>query len=191
MNAHVRLFNSIAFGYRRFYAYQRRMFQPVVAEHAEKIGACRGDSFLDVGCGTGALLSVLSEAGFKAEGVDAAPNMVAAARKAGWKSELGDIGNGLPYPDKSFDFVISSFVAHGLPAPLRMKLYTEARRISRKAAIIHDYLGRQPWTTEVVERLEGGDYFGFVAAGEAEMRKAFENLEIRKIAETSAWFVGR
>ena len=146
MDPHIRLFDRIAPAYRLFFGHQRRMFKAVMAEGVHKVGAESGDSFLDIGCGTGALVSVLSEAGFKAEGVDAAPNMVAATRGAGWKCELGDIGIGLPHADKSFDFVISSFVAHGMLPPLRAKLYREGRRLARKAVIIHDYHGRQPLT---------------------------------------------
>ncbi|MFA6504537.1 MAG: class I SAM-dependent methyltransferase [Treponemataceae bacterium] len=191
MDSHIRLFNFIAQAYRKFYGMQRRMFQPIVAANAKKIGADQGDSFLDVGCGTGALVSVLSEAGFKAEGVDAAPKMVAAARKAGWKCELGDIRNGLPYPDGSFDFVISSYVAHGINSAFRETLFREARRIARKAVIIHDYRGRQSWTTELIERLEGGDYFAFVNFAEKEMANFFGSLEIIDVAPANAWYVGR
>jgi SAM-dependent methyltransferase len=191
MDTHVRLFDRIASGYRLFYGYQRRMFKPLIAENAHKIGAQKGDSFLDIGSGTGALVSVLSEAGFNAEGVDAAPGMVAAARRAGLKCELGDIGNGLPYRDGSFDFVISSFVAHGLVPELRVKLYSEALRIARKAVIIHDYHGKQPFTTELIERLEGGDFFRFVETAEAELAKAFDHLEIIEVTPSSAWYIGR
>lgn len=191
MDPHVRLFDRIASGYRLFYGYQRRMFKPLIEENAPRVGAERGNTFLDIGSGTGALVSVLSEAGFNAEGVDAAPKMVAAARRAGWKCELGDIGKGLPYKDGSFDFVISSFVAHGLVGELREKLYSEGRRIARKAVIIHDYHGKQPFTTELIERLEGGDFFRFVDTGEAELAEAFGNLEIIDVTRTSAWYVGR
>jgi SAM-dependent methyltransferase len=191
MDTHVRLFDRIASGYRLFYGYQRRMFKPLIADNVRKVGAENGDSFLDIGSGTGALVSVLSEAGFNAEGVDAAPRMVAAARRAGWKCGLGDIGEGLLYGDRSFDFVISSFVAHGLVGELRAKLYAEARRIARKAVIIHDYHGKQPFTTELIERLEGGDFFNFVASGEKEMAEAFGSLEIIEVAPSISWYVGR
>jgi SAM-dependent methyltransferase len=191
MNPHIRLFHRIAPIYNRFGAMQRRMFAPAVAEHRDAIGAEPGDSFLDVGCGTGVLLAVLREAGFRAEGVDAAPNMVREGQKAGQTCALGDIGAGLPFPDSSFDFVISSFVAHGLDAGLRRGLYREAGRIARKAVIIHDYRGRQGPLTEIVEWFEGGDFFNFAESAEAEMREAFGELEVIDLARSKAWYVGR
>jgi SAM-dependent methyltransferase len=177
--------------YSIFFRSQQKAFRVVIAEQAGKAGAERGDSFLDVGCGTGALVSVLQEAGFQAEGLDAAPNMVRAARRAGAKCVQGDIADGLSYPDLSFDFVIASFVAHGLRPSLRMALYKEARRIARKAVIIHDYRGRQSFFTELVERLERGDYFGFVDSAEAQMREAFRKLVIVDIGRSKAWYIGR
>ena len=190
-DSHVRLFHRIAPGYSLFFSSQQKMFRSVIAGHAKNAGAEPGDSFLDVGCGTGALVSVLQEAGFRAEGLDAAPNMVRVARRGGWNCVRGDVAVGLRYPDLSFDFVIASFVAHGLQPSLRMKLYTEARRIARKAVIIHDYRGRQSFFTELVEHLERGNYFGFVDSGEAQMREAFGNLDIVDIAGSKAWYIGR
>jgi SAM-dependent methyltransferase len=191
MNSHVRLFHVIAPGYYRFFRWQQKMFRSIIAEQASKAGAERGDSFLDVGCGTGALIAVLGEAGFRAEGVDAAPNMVRIAQGAGVNCVLGDIAGGLPYRNASFDFVITSFVAHGLGPSLRTELYKEARRIARKAVIIHDYRGRQSCVTGLIERLEGGEFFGFVSSGEAHMRETFDDLDIIDIGQMKAWYIGR
>jgi SAM-dependent methyltransferase len=191
MDSHVELFNRIAPWYRWFYGMQRHNFRTAIAENALRAEMASGDTILDIGCGTGALVSVLTEAGFKAEGVDAAPRMVASARGAGLNCVLGDIGEGLAYADQSFDFVFSSFVAHGLQRPMREKLYAEAKRIARKAAIFHDYRGRQGMFMELVERMEGGDYFGFVASAEAELEAYFGNLEIIDIPPSTAWYVCR
>ena len=191
MNQHVRLFNHIASIYCRFHAMQHRMFAPAVAAQRTAIGAAPGDSFLDVGCGTGVLLAVLREAGFRAEGVDAAPGMVRESVRSGQTCTLGDIESGLPFPDSSFDFVISSFVAHGLDTTLRDRLYQEAARIARKAVVIHDYHSRQGLLTEIVEWFEGGDYFNFVESAETEMREAFGELEVIDVGGSKAWYVGR
>ena len=191
MDSHVRLFNSITPYYRRFYRMQRRIFSSAVSENARKAGMEPGASVLDIGCGTGALVSVLSEAGYRAEGLDAAPNMVTSARRDGLNCALADIGEGLPQADGSFDFVISSFVAHGLQRPMRKKLYKEAGRIARKAVIIHDYRGRQGFFTELIERMEKGDYFGFIASAEEDLSAFFGNLEILDIPPSTAWYLCR
>ena len=94
-------------------------------------------------------------------------------------------------PAFSFDFVISSFVAHGLDTTLRDRLYQEAARIARKAVVIHDYHSRQGLLTEIVEWFEGGDYFNFVESAETEMREAFGELEVIDVGGSKAWYVGR
>jgi ubiquinone/menaquinone biosynthesis C-methylase UbiE len=191
MDAHVKLFDGIAPWYSLFFSLQRRMFRSAVARNARRAGMVPGDTVLDIGCGTGALVSVLSEAGFKAEGVDAAPNMVASARGAGVECSIADIGGGLGHEDQSFDFVVASFVAHGLQRPMREKLYAEAKRIARKAAIFHDYRGRQGFFMELIERMEGGDYLGFIASAEEELSAYFGDLEIIDIPPSTAWYVCR
>ena len=117
--------------------------------------------------------------------------MVRMAQKAGMKCRLGDIAAGLPYSDGSFDFVIATFVAHGLPPSLRALLYGEARRVARKAVIIHDYHGRQSFLTEMIERLEGGDFFRFVDVGQAHMRETFDDLDVIDVGGSKAWYIGR
>jgi ubiquinone/menaquinone biosynthesis C-methylase UbiE len=80
------------------------------------------DSVLDVGCGTGALLSQLSASHPQARlaGIDPSPEMLALARerlppavelKQGW-------AEGIPYPDGSFDAVVSCNVFHYIREPL-------------------------------------------------------------------------
>jgi ubiquinone/menaquinone biosynthesis C-methylase UbiE len=70
MNSRVRLFNLIVAVYRWFFRSEQRRFRSVVAAQAGTAGAAHGDSFLDVGCGTGALIPVLEESDFQAQGVE-------------------------------------------------------------------------------------------------------------------------
>jgi len=81
-----------------------------------------GDRFLDVGCGTGALLARLSQAHEPAllSGVDPVPEMLAVARRrlpadvdlrVGWAEEL-------PFESASFDVVVSCNVFHYIERPV-------------------------------------------------------------------------
>jgi ubiquinone/menaquinone biosynthesis C-methylase UbiE len=77
---------------------------------------------LDVGSGTGFLALELAARGHRATGIDFAPAMVARAREKAAAQGLTarfDAGDAehLPYPDGSFDLVISRHVLWTLPHP--------------------------------------------------------------------------
>jgi ubiquinone/menaquinone biosynthesis C-methylase UbiE len=105
--------------------YERRWSFYVRATSRETLARFRinpTDSVLDVGCGTGALLSQLSASYPQARlaGIDPSPEMLAIARerlppgvelKQGW-------AEGIPYPDGSFDAVVSCNVFHYIREPL-------------------------------------------------------------------------
>lgn len=74
----------------------------------------QGKRVLEVGCGTGSLLAAMLERGFKAYGVDASPAMLRQARhklaKAGFSGRvLHAQAQHLPFPDNSFETVVSTF----------------------------------------------------------------------------------
>ena len=96
-----------------------------------------GDRVLDVGCGSGNLtLTAKTYAGPNGAvaGIDAAPEMISVARqKAAQKGLQVDFQVGLiekiPFPDASFDVVISRLVLHHLPFELKRQGFAEIRRI--------------------------------------------------------------
>ncbi len=96
-----------------------------------------GESVLDVGCGTGDLTLVAKErAGSAGQvcGIDPAPEMIEVARrKAAHQRADVDFRIGvierLPYPDGSFDVVLSSLMMHHLPADLKPLALAEIRRV--------------------------------------------------------------
>jgi len=98
-----------------------------------------GERVLDVGCGTGALtLLAKQRAGAAGQvcGLDAAPEMIEAARhKAARQQAEVDFRVGvieqMPYPDGSFDVVLSSLMMHHLPADLKPIALAEIRRALR------------------------------------------------------------
>ncbi|MDQ2834330.1 MAG: class I SAM-dependent methyltransferase [Acidobacteriota bacterium] len=77
---------------------------------------------LDVACGTGNIAIPLARRGVKVTGVDIAPNLLAQARERADAENLqatfdeGDAEQ-LPYPDHSFDIVVSMFGAMFAPRP--------------------------------------------------------------------------
>jgi SAM-dependent methyltransferase len=63
---------------------------------------------LEVGCGNGAMLNLLAQKGIDAVGVDASSSGVALCQDRGLHAQCLDIStDGLPFPDDSFDVVIS------------------------------------------------------------------------------------
>jgi demethylmenaquinone methyltransferase/2-methoxy-6-polyprenyl-1,4-benzoquinol methylase/phosphoethanolamine N-methyltransferase len=91
---------------------------------------------LDVGCGTGALtLLAKKHTGSAGQvcGLDASPEMIEVARHKATRAHADvdfrvGVVEQLPYPDGSFDVVLSSLMMHHLPADLKPKALAEIRR---------------------------------------------------------------
>ena len=155
---------------------EHRLHRQVVA----RLALDRPAAVLDVGCGTGTLTRQIYDA-LPADaprcvcGVDAAEAMIAVAnRKAGARPGLAfaaALAEELPYPDGSFDRVLSTFFFHHLNYGLKVKALAEIWRVLRpggQAAILDVdipytrfgalcawsgyYLFRQP---EIAENIRG------------------------------------
>ena len=94
-------------------------------EFVERLRLTPGIRFLDVACGTGNTAIPAARKGAVVTGVDIAPNLIeqarARAREAGVQAEFreGDAEQ-LPFPDASFDVIISVFGAMFAPRPERV-----------------------------------------------------------------------
>jgi ubiquinone/menaquinone biosynthesis C-methylase UbiE len=96
-----------------------------------------GDKVLDVACGTGSLtLTAGAYAGptGKVHGIDAAPEMIAVARKKASRAALPvvfDVGliEQLEFPAAAFDVVISRLAIHHLPDDLKRRAFAEILRV--------------------------------------------------------------
>jgi|SRR5579859_240500 len=97
------------------------------------------DAVLDVGCGTGTLAILAKErVGAKgaAHGIDASPEMIARARRKARRAGLDvsfeqAVVEAMPFPEQTFDVVLSTLMLHHLPRPVREQCAREMRRVAR------------------------------------------------------------
>lgn len=75
------------------------------------LGANAGERVLDLGCGDGQLTSRIAEAGASVVGVDASPEMAAAAHARGLAAEVA-MAERLPHESGVFDAVFSNAALH-------------------------------------------------------------------------------
>jgi ubiquinone/menaquinone biosynthesis C-methylase UbiE len=110
----------------------------------EQAGVQNGHRVLDLGCGTGTLTIMLKQAvpGALVTGLDGDPEVLSIAKE---KSEQAhaDItwDNGLayqlPYPDHSFDVVVSSLVIHHLTSKDKVRAFQDVHRVLRPSSWFH------------------------------------------------------
>lgn len=116
-------YNSLAEGYDRLYGDEQKRKYRIIGD---RLGILPEDTVLDVGCGTGAgevLGCVLT-------GIDPSEEMVKRARFPAVTGRAEE----LPYPDASFDYVISVTAIHhvtDMDAAL-----SEIRRVGRRGYAI-------------------------------------------------------
>lgn len=98
-----------------------------------------GEAVLDVGCGTGSLAMAASRQvtpNGTVHGVDPSPAMIARARHKARKASADvtfedGTAESLPYPDASFDVVLSTVMLHHVPRKARPRAVREMRRVLR------------------------------------------------------------
>lgn len=97
----------------------------------------KGESVLDVGCGTGTLAIAakrITGTDGTVYGIDASPEMIRKAqqkaKKTGAEVLFRDgLAEAIPFPDAHFDVVLSSAMLHHLPQRTRLACAKEIRRI--------------------------------------------------------------
>jgi ubiquinone/menaquinone biosynthesis C-methylase UbiE len=101
---------------------------------------------LDVGCAKGFLMADFKQASPQCEvrGIDV--STYARDHAHGGMQQFMDIGSAdaLPYPDKSFDLVVSINSIHNLPVARCMKALQEMERVSRA----HKFISVDAWHTD-------------------------------------------
>jgi ubiquinone/menaquinone biosynthesis C-methylase UbiE len=189
----MKVFDLIAPVYSLFYGHQKRHFNAVIDVVQNELDLFIYKNIIDVGCGTGAFCSVLHQRGLVVTGVDSAKKMLnIAARKYENKAiefVQASVLEGLPFEDNSFDASIASYVAHGLKAKERIIMYAEMSRITKHLIIIHDYNQKRSVLTNIIEWLEGGDYFNFIKKVEDELKEHFNGIRVISVDLQAAWYV--
>ncbi|MHC1734420.1 MAG: class I SAM-dependent methyltransferase [Erysipelotrichaceae bacterium] len=186
----MNLFDMIARPYAWFYQYQVRGFEKNIPAFLDSLPRPI-ESVLDVGCGTGAMCEVFLRRGLTVEGCDQSQEMLRQAERLTndeIKYRIGDVVQGLPYPDQSFDLVIASYVAHGLSVDQRKRLYDEMDRIAKKYVVLYDYSPKRHPVSDFLERLENGDYFSFIQVIDEELLEYFGNLTKLPCGSRAFWY---
>jgi ubiquinone/menaquinone biosynthesis C-methylase UbiE len=121
-----------------------------------------GDELLDMGCGTGRFTIPLAERVKSVSGLDLSAAMLATARKKladrGLSADLreGDMA-ALPFPDASFDVVVSMLAMMHIPREDRQQVFHEVARVLKPGGRL--VIGVK---NSVFERMFKGDRFAAI-----------------------------
>lgn len=191
--AKINIFNFIAPIYSLFYERQKRHFFELMYETKERLFLDDYENAIDIGCGTGALCNVLNTMGLKITGVDAADGMLEKASKKKRNNTVefiyGNVLDGLPFDDKSFDISFACHVAHGIDTIERKQMYKEMSRITKHLVVIHDYNEKKSLLISLIESLENGDYFNFIKTAKEEMADNFSRVDVVSAGKHAALYI--
>lgn len=114
----------------------------VARRFVDDLGLAPGLRWLDVGCGTGALLEAVIDRARPSSvwGVDTSEEFIAAAglHLGGKASVRVADGEDLPFDDEDFDVVVSGLTLNFIPDPLAA--VTEWRRVTRQGGVVSAYV---------------------------------------------------
>jgi ubiquinone/menaquinone biosynthesis C-methylase UbiE len=121
------------------YGQVANVIMPVAEQFMARIELRPGMKLLDAACGTGNLALIAARRGCVTSGLDIAANLLAQARERARQESLdiefteGD-AEAMPYPDASFDVVVSMYGVMFAPRPERV--VTELQRVTKPGGLI-------------------------------------------------------
>ncbi len=137
---------------------------------------------LDAGCGTGFGMELLQQAGFHVEGFDVSPDMLKIAKGKGLTVKAGDLRN-IPFPDASFDVIISISALQWVPFHERKKVASEFWRVLKEGgkAVVQFYPANDQEMTRTGSLFKRAGFVGRIQIdGEDNPRKRKIYLLLKK-----------
>ena len=145
-------------------------------------GLAGGRRVLDLGCGTGTLTLLAKQIHPDADmvGIDPDPEVLSRARSKAVQAGVAitwdkGLATSLPYPDRSFDRVLSSLVLHHLKRPDRHAAFDEVWRVLRPGGEFHivDFGPPRTLPMRIIAAIlrpleEAGDHFDGLLPGQIE-----------------------
>ena len=106
-------------------------YQKLLGAFAEKLGNVRGKKILDAGAGTGNLAVLLEKRGAKVVGLDFSKEGLEIFKRKlpNSRAIFHDLTKPLPFPDESFDAVVSNNTIYTLPPEVRSAVFKEFFRV--------------------------------------------------------------
>ena len=190
---HPYLFQFIAPVYGWFFKSQQQRYKKDLELIMKKTILSNSKSIIDIGCGTGALASALTEYGFQTTGMDPVLGMLRIAKKKTKNQNIsfiqGNILNSVSINDNTFDVSVASYVAHGLKQQDRIIMYKEMKRITKQKVIFFEYNQNRNIFSDIIEFIEGGDYFKYIKNVESELKDNFSKLTILPLSKRGSLYI--
>src|SRR5262245_15889180 len=125
-----------------FYDSFAKLINPLRRRLLQQANIRPGQRVLDLGCGTGLLTIMIKRSVPEAlvTGLDADEEVLKIARDKAHGAEIQwdhALAFDMPYPDQSFDVVVSSFVTHHLTGTEKLRAFREVQRVLRPDGSFH------------------------------------------------------